>query len=614
MESLQGCESVGSTQLRTALCWNTSLSRTRLTSTQAIGFSEPDQAQIQGLGDVLATVKQLQLERCHYDELIREDTLGEGETFLVQKCEYRKQAVAVKHLKLSPLVSDKPKFLRRLCSVLMELRIMYHPPLRNHPNILSLLAYGWNTRHHSILPYVLVEYSSFGTLREYLQRPTRLLAKEIAMADAAFGLSALHDTGIIHGDVKLDNVLVFRCWERPSGTVAKISDFGHSIILETTDNKRVQYLGTSIYNAPETLNQSDKPIEREDLRKCDNWSFGLLALETLLDGQKYTERMPVAVQVGGEADEGTRYDGILPFALSSVYYTNDCQGGFLRALFLSLLQIDPQRRLSNLSKLGILKKWHATGTVDLNAKLAMHSGSAQWSYEIFRPQDGLEIEWEHQQQIAQDFERCYEDFRANSQIASSAAWQVSLCCYEGFGVPVDIVKAFEYTKSAIELDHPMAQIFDTLIPRAETARNEPSQESIYTGRIILELRTKLACLDDDPSAPPLIVGESDSAGQMMKFTNYDDFVLWSTNRIHDMSFGAGSPDSQFRLLQDLIKIAISFQDPGLLKKGCSFPSFWKAGNTLTEPFLVQACRTGKAELVRILLKAGADPGQEDAEG
>lgn len=127
---------------------------------------------------------------------------------------------------------------------------MHHRPLRNHPNIISLLAYGWNMRHQSILPYVIVEYSALGTLREHLQgtKLSTLLAKEIAIADVASGLSALHETGIIHSDVKLDNVLVYRSWERPSGTIAKISDFGHSIVVETTDNRRVQYLGTSMYS------------------------------------------------------------------------------------------------------------------------------------------------------------------------------------------------------------------------------------------------------------------------------------------------------------------------------------------------------------------------------
>lgn len=104
--------------------------------------------------------------------------------------------------------------------------------------------------------------------------------------------------------------------------------------------------------------QQDKPIEREDLRKCDNWSFGLLALETLLDGRLYTEKMPVAVHAGGGDGKGVRHEGILAFALSSVRgYTNDIQGGFIRSLFRSLLQIDPQRRLSDLTELGIMRKW-----------------------------------------------------------------------------------------------------------------------------------------------------------------------------------------------------------------------------------------------------------------
>lgn len=235
---------------------------------------------------------------------------------------------------------------------------------------------------------------------------------------------------------------------------------------------------------------------------------------------------------------------------------------------------------------------------------------------MFRPKDGPAIEWEHQQQIARDFERCYNDFKADPQIARSAAWQVGVCYYEGFGVPVDVVKALEYTKSAMELDHPLTQMLDTLFPQTETVWNKSNQQSTYTVRTILQLRTKPAYLNDDPSTPPLVVflhRESDAEGREMKFTSYADFVSWSLDLVRDMRLGVAF-GSQYQLLTNLIKIAISFQDPRLLKELCSFPSFWIAGNAPLEPFLVQACRTGRAELVRILLKAGADPGQEDAEG
>jgi len=263
MESIPGCESVGSIQVRCSsshasmnelltmmpeqrapAIWNASLSRTTQATATAIRFSNDARSHIHGLGDVLATVEKLQLERCRYDDLVRQEQLGEGETFWVEKCEHKQKVFALKHLKLGADAPDSAAFYRRLNSVLLELRIMHHQPLRNHPNILSLLAYGWNTQKQSILPYILVEYSPFGTLREYVKgKKLSMLTKEILMSDVASGLYALHSTGIIHGDVKLDNVLVFPC-ERPAAAIAKISDFGHSIVLTMDMGTSLRYSGT----------------------------------------------------------------------------------------------------------------------------------------------------------------------------------------------------------------------------------------------------------------------------------------------------------------------------------------------------------------------------------
>lgn len=196
-------------------------------------------------------MERLQLERCRDEDLLRQELLGEGGTFVVEKCEHRKEAVAVKRIKLGGQQSDSATFQRKLTSVMLEIQIMCHQPLRSHPNILSLLGYGWETQDRSILPYILVEYSHFGTLRKYVQETNGLsmLSKEILMADVASALHSLHNTGIVHGDVKLDNVLVFQSWDRPIGAVAKLSDFGHSIVLASTADGESydRYPGTPVY-------------------------------------------------------------------------------------------------------------------------------------------------------------------------------------------------------------------------------------------------------------------------------------------------------------------------------------------------------------------------------
>lgn len=160
------------------------------------------------------------------------------------------KAVAVKHLKIVNRESGSREFLRRVDSLLLELRIMHHGPLKSHPNILTLVGYGWNMEAGSILPYILVEYSAHGTLRDYLRGSykynIRLTDKEMFIADVAAGIHALHTTGIIHGDIKMENVLVFDSNERRGSLMAKICDFGHSILVGEGPNaeKPAVFTGT----------------------------------------------------------------------------------------------------------------------------------------------------------------------------------------------------------------------------------------------------------------------------------------------------------------------------------------------------------------------------------
>jgi serine/threonine protein kinase len=76
--------------------------------------------------------------------------------------------VAVKHLKVGRRETGSLEYLRRLDSLLLELHIMDHGPLKSHPNILTLIGYGWNTDEGGLLPYILVHYCANGNLRQYL--------------------------------------------------------------------------------------------------------------------------------------------------------------------------------------------------------------------------------------------------------------------------------------------------------------------------------------------------------------------------------------------------------------------------------------------------------------
>jgi serine/threonine protein kinase len=89
----------------------------------------------------------------------------------------------------------------------------------------------------------------------------------------AKGLNALHNCGIIHSDVKAENVLV--CTDEKLGLIAKIADFGFSL-AEAGDGARLPG-GTVPWNAPEWLEW----IPADKLSKTDIYSFGLLVWKVM---------------------------------------------------------------------------------------------------------------------------------------------------------------------------------------------------------------------------------------------------------------------------------------------------------------------------------------------
>lgn len=128
----------------------------------------------------------------------------------------------------------------------------------SHPNLVRVLDFGWT---QSKLPYLVSELLEGETLGEKLQRERRLPADEAA--DLALqtlrGLAAAHVKGIIHRDVKPDNLFVTGNERKPC---VKILDFGVAKILWASTKQlagKVEptaeglLIGTPSYVAPEQI-------------------------------------------------------------------------------------------------------------------------------------------------------------------------------------------------------------------------------------------------------------------------------------------------------------------------------------------------------------------------
>src|ERR1700712_1565996 len=97
--------------------------------------------------------------------------------------------------------------------ILFEIRTLLHEPLRYHPNIIRLLEFRWDSASQtgSPFPALVLEYAEFGTL-SHLQlsttSPLQFCIKQKLCYDIGRGLSILHACGVVHGDLKHENVLI----------------------------------------------------------------------------------------------------------------------------------------------------------------------------------------------------------------------------------------------------------------------------------------------------------------------------------------------------------------------------------------------------------------------
>uniref|UniRef100_A0A804K783 non-specific serine/threonine protein kinase n=1 Tax=Musa acuminata subsp. malaccensis TaxID=214687 RepID=A0A804K783_MUSAM len=138
----------------------------------------------------------------------------------------------------------------------------------HHPNIITLVA----ACKKPPVFCIITEYMAGGSLRKYLHNhephslPHSLVLK-LAL-DIARGMSYLHSQGIIHRDLKSENILV------GEDLSVKVADFGISC-LESQCGSGKGFTSTHRWMAPEMIK------EKIHTRKVDVYSFGIVLWELL---------------------------------------------------------------------------------------------------------------------------------------------------------------------------------------------------------------------------------------------------------------------------------------------------------------------------------------------
>ena len=193
---------------------------------------------------------------------------GMGAVFLAEQIALGNRPVALKVL--SRRLLDDPEFLLRFHDEgTSTARI-------RHTNVVTIYESG---QCDDGTPYIAMEYLEGETLRQALRRRGALPVAECTeiLSQLARGLNAAHKLGIIHRDVKPDNVFLTRGDE--GELIVKIVDFGIAKLRESATHTLFgTVLGTPAYMSSEQASgmRSDQLDGRSDI-----YSLGVVTYEML---------------------------------------------------------------------------------------------------------------------------------------------------------------------------------------------------------------------------------------------------------------------------------------------------------------------------------------------
>ena len=168
-------------------------------------------------------------------------------------------------------------------SILLDLMVLSHGPILNHPNIVSMLGLAWGDNgfpNSCEIPVPIIEHANLGNLADHQAIHVLETSQKLSiLRDVAAGINFLHQCSIAHGDVKSENVLLFQ--DSQGDITAKISDFGFAIL---GGEGYFNFLprGTLLWSAPEirsrTLRTGEAPCS-------DVYSYGLLFWRVMIGGE-----------------------------------------------------------------------------------------------------------------------------------------------------------------------------------------------------------------------------------------------------------------------------------------------------------------------------------------
>ena len=205
------------------------------------------------------------------------ERIGTGGMAVVYKakCHRLNRLVAIKILKSD--LAQNEEFRRRFNAESQAVAQL------SHPNIVSVydVSRGGDTE------YIVMELIDGITLKQYMEKRGQLNWRESLhfITQIMRGLSHAHSRGIIHRDIKPQNIMVLR-----DGSV-KVADFGIACLADSAQTLTQEALGSVHYISPEQA-RGDRPDARSDI-----YSSGVVFYEMLTGRLPFEGESAVAVAI-----------------------------------------------------------------------------------------------------------------------------------------------------------------------------------------------------------------------------------------------------------------------------------------------------------------------------
>lgn len=176
-----------------------------------------------------------------------------------------------------------------------------------HPNIVTFQAIEYTQTRR----YLVMDYCEGGTLRNLIQPKVQLsLIQSLKLiADVLEGLEHAHNRGIVHCDIKPENILL--SWDT-TGWIARISDFGIARLSQEVYSSDLGFTGSPAYMAPERFYGKYSP-------SSDLYAVGVLLFK-LAVGYRPFSGLPGAL-MSAHLNQRVRVPDTVPFLLQSTIST-----------------------------------------------------------------------------------------------------------------------------------------------------------------------------------------------------------------------------------------------------------------------------------------------------